>query len=257
MPCVQYQRKQRKKKSLKKKNKTKTKFSHRELRTMARSKECKEAETVDGVFPVSVDKIFVISIRPDRWMMFQLRMGSWADQAVRFDGTDGRRISRSNWVKRRLIRRNCSLRRGQLGCYHSHLRLWKKIEAEKLQRTLICEDDAAIYNNPVTADFLKKIQEETKNTDFDILMLGHHCRKNPPRVTAHVEKAPDTVGMFAYIVTLKGVRKMLKAHFRPYKTPIDNFLSSQIQVLGLKVLRTKPAVCFVVPVSSSDTRNIK
>jgi len=232
----------------------KIKFDHAQLRDMAVSK----APTEDSKesFPLPVNLICVITIRPDRWASFNDRMGSWHAMVTKLDGTDGRRIDRSDWIRRGLIDKDCKLRRGQLGCYDSHVRVWKKMRADKVGRMLICEDDAGLFNNAVTTAYLKQLETETRRIDYDMLMLGHHCRGENARVSRNVEQAPDTVGLFAYVLTLRGAEKLLKMQLVPYKVPIDNLISSFIKKANLRIVRATPAVCFVVPITCSDTINI-
>lgn len=238
------------------KNTEKTRFGHSRLRLMAVSKP--NQPFVTDKFPLNVVKIFVISIRPERWDAFRSRFGGWCDQSFLFKGTHGSNIRRKDWVRKKLISANSNLRKGQIGCFHSHVRLWKHIQALGLSKTLICEDDAAIYNNQDTWNYAKQIEEESKNLDYDLLFLGHHHRSphKSSKVTAHITKAPDSIGLFSYVVTLAGVNKLIRLSKPPYAIPVDNLVSSFIATNKIKALRVNPSLCFVVKVKS-DTKGIK
>jgi GR25 family glycosyltransferase involved in LPS biosynthesis len=212
-------------------------------------------------FPITVNAIRVISIRPQRYEEFKQRFAPWVGQ--RFEGTMGDKKSMQAWRKEGYVPngRKSPLRRGQLGCFHSHVRLWKHIEAQKHHRTLICEDDASIYFNKKTHEYLTSLNDEMKRigNSWDIIMLGHHNRRrayhHPHQISEHFETAPDAIGLFAYIISLRGVRKLLQLITKPYITPIDNLLSILVKNHKLNVLRVQPHLCFVVPVRS-DTIHI-
>lgn len=233
-------------------------WSRAELRRHCISKPTTEVGSKAEPFPLAVDKIMVISIREPRWHQFQKRFGSW--QAEHWSGTLGTNISRSRWYRQGLAQSRHYLSRGQLGCFHSHVRLWREMVRKKWKRVLICEDDAGIYQNKTTREYLQKLQRQVRRVQYDLLMLGHHNRKprgrNTKCIHGHIEEAPDGIGLFAYVLTLNGARKLLGTKIKPYRVPVDHFISQCIRKKKLRVLRVRPALCFVVPVTS-DTIGIK
>lgn len=217
-----------------------------------------QPRTTGTMFPVNVDKIFVISIRPKRWKAFKARMGPWAANAERFAGSvDGRTLDRATLQKQKIIDAQTRLSRGQIGCFLSHRALWKHAYEQKLDRVLICEDDAAIYNTKATERFLDKVNSQMTRFPSDVVMLGHHAGKRPTKlVSANLESVNSTVGLFAYVVTRVGLEKLLRISLTPLRLPIDNALTKYVVGKEVIALRTKPAVCFVVHVIS-DTQGIR
>lgn len=231
-------------------------WTHRQLREMAVSKP-NGAPSHSTQFPLAVDKIFVISIRPQRWKDFQTRMGSWAANAVRFEGSvDGRTLDRKQLRQAKIIDSKTKLTRGQIGCFLSHLALWKHVCGQKLNRVLICEDDAAIYRTKPTERLLTRVGAQMKRHPCHFVMLGHHARGAHHRVSANLEWVTDMVGLFAYVATRAGLAKLLRIKMTSFRLPIDNMLSRFALKRYVNAVRTKPAVCFVTTVVS-DTQNIK
>jgi len=58
---------------------------------------------------------------------------------------------------------------GMIGCFMSHLRIWKKVESEKLPAVVVLEDDVVLYPN-----FSERLQTLIKELpdDWDVCLLG-------------------------------------------------------------------------------------
>ena len=87
-------------------------------------------------------KIFVITIDEDKWQKYKNN-----PIFCKFEGLNGKEHFTEEWVRNNYINYwNCSKehRFNVAGCSESHLRLMKKIIDEKIDKTIILEDDVEI-----------------------------------------------------------------------------------------------------------------
>lgn len=121
----------------------------------------------------------------------------------------------NDWWKREVIP-------GEIGCMVSHIKVWERIVAEGLERTLILEDD--FKGNGQMAD----LDEPT--VDFDIAYLGRwKINKKAEEVSAGGSWVTPTASYctHAYIVTLEGAKKLLKNYkIKQNLIPADEFLAA-------------------------------
>lgn len=248
--------KARRHKSLQKTRRPTRSQSHAKMRQLAVSKPGGVLSTTTR-FPLNVDQVIVISIRQNRWQDFRTRMGAWAASATRFSGcVDGRKIDRASLRKAKIIDTQTKLTKGQIGCFMSHVALWKHLCKRGFKRVLVCEDDAAIYNTKVTEQFLTQINAQMKKHPTDLIWIGHHSSgKSRGRISANLEWAPNMTGTFAYVATRIGLEKLLRIKMTPYRRPIDDTLTA-LRKHAVTVSRTIPTLCWVTFVDS-DTYGIK
>lgn len=100
---------------------------------------------------------------------------------------------------------------GNIGCYLSHLNLWKKIKNDNIEFALIIEDDVEFCK-----DFKNELINSLKDipNEWDIIFLGltRPCGKGiNNKVFSVIEKKceKDNGGLFAYIVNGKNINKMI------------------------------------------------
>ena len=111
---------------------------------------------------------------------------------------------------------------GAVGCYLSHVNIWKKLEFDNLDYTIIFEDDTQPNFN------FFELQEIIKNyvpNDWDILLLGGRYNKCK-YINDYVRKIYSFYETHAYIINKKGAVKLLSKTF-PIKKQIDSWLSDQ------------------------------
>jgi GR25 family glycosyltransferase involved in LPS biosynthesis len=117
----------------------------------------------------------------------------------------------NDWWKRDVIP-------GEIGCMTSHIKVWERIVAEGLERTLILEDDF-LGNGE-----MGKLDEPT--VDFDMAYIGRW------KINKEVEE--ESVGgswvkpvasycLHAYVVTLEGAKKLLNYKIKQNIIPADEF----------------------------------
>jgi GR25 family glycosyltransferase involved in LPS biosynthesis len=119
--------------------------------------------------------------------------------------------------------------KGQIACYLSHFLIWKYIIYNKIQKTIIFEDDVYIKKNynVILNDILKKLPN-----DIDFLYLYIHPVKQDVKLIDEKEyrllKSGDNWGTVAYLITLKGSEKLVK-YCNIIYGPIDRQINYLIQ----------------------------
>lgn len=206
---------------------------------------------------------YVISIRTNRHRAFESRLQKWSSHFKLFPGTNGKVINmRSEKWKSKIATRR--MKRGQIGCYDSHLRLWRKVAKDDAGPTLIAEDDVALR---YTQHFEHRFEEffqvlEAKKLPWDIIYLGHRrLGKNHLQIgnrfapKAEVRPAHSWDECCLYLIK-PSAAAMLAKHALPIREPCDVYIKRFIKNRKLKVYYAQPRFCYVVP-NRSDTRGIK
>jgi len=114
----------------------------------------------------------------------------------------------------------------EIGCALSHYNIWEKIVKEKLDYTLILEDDIILCEN-----FNEKLYEAFKsiknsNIDFDLLYLGRRPLnyENEIKINENIIKVNYSYGGHAYILTFNGAKTLLETNYINNLFPVDEFL---------------------------------
>lgn len=164
-----------------------------------------------------------------------------------------------------------NLRRGQLGCYMSHLQAYREILNHGWQRTLILEDDITLTPWVLRMDEIVS----TVPSGWDLIWVGN-CRAQWPRNCCSLTNDPSydlrkmtkinynvyefsgeseegnyPMGGYAYLVSLKGATELLKLE-HDFGKPIDKVLVQN----SLKKYVTIPSLiihCYEFPSSISGT----
>jgi GR25 family glycosyltransferase involved in LPS biosynthesis len=127
------------------------------------------------------------------------------------------------------------LTRGGVGCYLSHMDVWKYIRGTDKAAALVLEDDVVLRD-----DFHACLKAVPLPDDWDIMLLGYVCNicrrdQRFPRLQ-HVKKF---FGMHAYLISQKGINTIL-AHNASYPIgkQVDSMLSDMISEGRLRVYAT-------------------
>lgn len=116
------------------------------------------------------------------------------------------------------------LKLGEIGCSLAHLELWKLAHEQKLDEVLILEDDTFFPD-----DFEDKIGEYlkylNKNTKWDICYLGR-CKLEhaDTEINDFLVKPGYSHCTFGYMISKKGLKKILSLNFEKNIIPVDEFL---------------------------------
>jgi len=205
-------------------------------------------------FPDRLLPMFAISIRPTRFQNLLDRMGQWSKHVELWQGTLGANLDKGQLMRDRIVT-SSQLKRGEIGCYDSHFRLWKHISDNNIPHALILEDDANIPYGQPTVDRINNFfrQLEANQLGYDLLYLGHNDRSKPTRIYPGGVGIPGaTQGLFTYYVTLEGVRKLL-ANAIPMKQAVDDYVWTSKHV---RQFTMEPRLNWVVEIEQSDTATI-
>jgi glycosyl transferase family 25 len=208
-------------------------------------------------WPRYARNIFVINIRPKRKIKCSQHLGVLNRFIRGWVGVNGERLT-SDDIKGH----NPALTRGKIGCFMSHRKIWKKMVAEGIPHALILEDDCLWKNRRQTPLRLKKALQvlNTKHKNWDILLVGRNDskRENEKLLGSNLAIPSDFWGMFAYIIKLKGAKKLLsKKGTKSFQVPSDVFLSRLGIQKKINLYAMVPCLATYNKKLRSDTRNIK
>jgi len=113
------------------------------------------------------------------------------------------------------------LTRGAIGCYLSHVKVWKDIIENEHAHGLIFEDDV---NLPV--DINEQIHKSMKDVpkDWDIILFGFHCKDC--QNMNNYRKVKRFILLHCYAISNTAVVKILKTKsLFPIQQQIDSYLS--------------------------------
>jgi len=208
-------------------------------------------------WPRDARNIFIINIRPHRKLKCSQHLGVLNKFVRAWLGVDGKRLTGKD-----VASHNPALTRGKIGCFMSHRMVWKKMVAKNISHALILEDDCLWKNQRKTPMRLTKALKvlNTKYKNWDILLVGRNDskRENKKLLGSHLAIPKEFWGMFAYIIRLKGAKKLL-AHqgTKSFQVPSDVFLSHLTVQKKINIYAMVPCLATYNKKLRSDTRNIK
>ncbi len=225
----------------------------------------KKQNSTDVPFPEEFGQMFAISIRPMRFENLSARLGPWAKHLQLWPGTVGANLDKDKLIRDGMLARNeyrkgeFYLRRGEIGCYDSHVRLWRHIVQNNIPRALILEDDADLQCNENTVRRVRQLFKDLERLkiDYDLVYLGHNdVAWNQPlgKIKGTEIGIPrDCQGLFTYLVTLAGARKLVQTAL-PMAFPVDVHVTEKKKII--KQYTIEPRLNSVVPIETSDTNTV-
>ena len=202
--------------------------------------------------------VFIISLKRAterrEYVMSQLPL-SFSENVVVFDAVDGMQLTKAQSYLMNKILIPDKFKPGQIGCFLSHVIVWKRIVDSKLSVALILEDDFKIVGP------LPQILQHILTKRFDIVYLNH-CFEKETGVLIDVignyslrstVKALCTTG---YLIRYSGARTLLKKVFsQKTAEPIDNFIRTLYRKRRLTAITLIPPL--VMPKHFESTINEK
>lgn len=212
----------------------------------------KKASDYELPFPNQMIPMFAISIRPTRFDNLRARLGPWERHLQHWQGTLGAMLDKNKMVKDGIAVPR--LKRGEIGCYDAHYRLWKHMVDTNLNHAFILEDDADIQYGQYFIDRVNQLFSDIQkqNAQYDVIYLGHNTNKRPRKQVGCLGVPGGVQGLFAYYLTLEGARKLI-AHAIPMTQAVDDYVYVS---RFMRQLTLEPRLCWVVPIEQSDTANI-
>ena len=195
----------------------------------------------------------VITIRPDRLEAFMKDLPvTEHSQVIALSGVHGERLDLKQ-IPSKLPLHN-KLTRGEVGCYLSHMCVWKQI-VQNQQPALIVEDDAILDTSTLQQirDLYQRIV--TMDPDWDVIQVGRNERflRNVRVFQDNIAVPGRSWGLAAYYVSPKGARRLL-ATAMPIQCAVDIYVST-IRPIKHVWAATKNLV--TLRKVHSDTFNIK
>jgi glycosyl transferase family 25 len=206
-------------------------------------------------WPKQITSAFAISMRPQRWQGMKARLGPWANRVKLWNATNGYTIDTGKWIKSGKLSAGSRLRRGEIGCYDSHVRIWQHIVTNKIPVTLIMEDDANVRYTESHARKLKAAFDELETIKgWHFMYVGRSNNRTKRAQTPHLKSPLGLSGLFAYVLSLEGAKVLLQSAF-PFRIPVDVLVSNAHDKGKIIAAALSPPLCYVVPVHS-DTAGI-
>lgn len=215
---------------------------------------------VSTTWPAFFSHAYAINLRPERWTKLQQRLGPWAEHVQQWPATDGRQLNPA-WLKtQNILAPTSTMTRGQIGCYMSHVNIWKHVIEQNIPAALIIEDDVSLFYSDATQRqrFLEMTQALSQLSDWDLCYLGRGKQIDWPE--SHLS-LPDTFsrprgccGLFFYVISQQGARNLLQ-HVEPIFYPIDLLVARLHDADKIKAISVRERIGYVTSLES-DTRNI-
>lgn len=165
------------------------------------------------------------------------------------------------------------LMHGEVGCYISHLLLWRMLVESNDELMMIFEDDA-IFNEKFLL-YMSEIERELPIIiNKGILYIGggfvpnYRIQYNGMYVTDNIYEHDYSKPVFtytdfertthAYIITRQCAHALLSVFLRGSKhyIPVDNWMVRVFKSLKINVFSTNPLLCHSPRVGDSDIRNV-
>ncbi len=198
--------------------------------------------------PERVDNIYVINMDKDveRLKLFMNLMKDWSP--IRFSAITKDLDENQSLLKEEFISKITLMSYGEIGCFLSHVSLWKMLVESDMKRILIFEDDAKTFlpleKVRVMIDDLYNYFDLNNIEEPDILYLGksHDECSRYEKIMGDVYRNFKPLGLHAYIITSQGAEKLLsqKRNF----SPVDKLIINKKKKLGLEFMTFHPSLFF-------------
>lgn len=195
-------------------------------------------------------QIFVVSIRAKRLHRCLQRLGPLAQFVTIVPACHGEKIDREQWGS---TIGNGGLRRGELGCFESHCRVWRYIVENDIHRALVLEDDVVFLPKQ-----RKRVSNLMAHIGWDLLLLGRHAQPNCPKNRQSLGNGLVVTGAFhgthAYAITgSAALRLLMHPSIQVMSAPIDCVLSDMGLRDELLIVACDPDTCTLLGLDSDTT----
>jgi hypothetical protein len=207
----------------------------------------------DLKWPSFLTPIYVLSMRPYRYNDLVQRFKNWSNLLTLVPAIDGSKINYDDWGCK-LGRLKVCQTRGRIGCYESHVRIWKRLLDANLPHALVLEDDADIHYNEKTVAYLTQcLQELQQVPNWDIVYIGNNTLHPFKRqVTEHLFELTNWEGAYTYLIRNRCAKIFYDNAF-PITDAVDLYMAEQFQKHNLLALALHPRLNYVVESYPSDT----
>ena len=185
-------------------------------------------------------KVFLVSLEKDKERRDDL--GIVPDYTYAVDGTklDIDKLKADN-----ILSKTSTLKKGEIGCYMSHIELLKKSIQQEDKYVLILEDDAKL--EPDTFDKINDILKDVPD-DAELIFIGYNYYE-----TYKYQKSIYLHGTQSYIVNVRNLNLDKINKLYPIEKPIDTIIPKHFitYIILPKIVELSKHARF------SNTQNIK
>lgn len=176
--------------------------------------------------------MFVISIERTRLHIFLGVFKKIELYIKSTKGVNGKHLNKKKLqADKTLSAKRTSMKRGVIGCFLSHRRIWQIVDTKNYSHAVIFEDDARPLTNLRSigtriSTIIRSLNKHAPN--WDVLLLGRNPRKakNGDRLTKYCVRSGAFWGLFAYVIRNKTVRILAKQKtVQEISLPVDVLLS--------------------------------
>lgn len=173
--------------------------------------------------------VFLINLerQTDRLNFMKAQLGALGIDPIRIAAVDGRDTEARSKSAAAFY---APLTGGEIGCFESHRKIWKRVVDEELDGAIVVEDDVVL-----SADFANLDFSNLNIQGCDLVKLDHWDSQDSWYGTREISITPDRsvrrllgteFSTGCYFVSRRGAQKLL-ALSRNYFIPVDRFMFGQ------------------------------
>lgn len=171
---------------------------------------------------------------------------------IRYAAADGRSLDIQSLVTPKALKeiqqaekvkyraKHYELTRGAVGCWLSHVRLWRDFLETDKEAALIFEDDCVMVT-----DIESRLADIRPPKDWDIALLGYICNRCTNQSCGDMIRVNRFFGMHCYMVNRRFVRKFFASPYsKQIGKQIDSVLSDMITDGTINVYASRKKVAW-------------
>ena len=222
-------------------------------------------EDTNEYFTQKKFKTYVINLkeRKDRRDKMDKILNKVGIDPIYIDAVNGSKLDTEDLIRKHIYSPDHrDLRKGEIGCYMSHVIAWKKIANGNDDYGLIIEDDIVINNDFYykCCEYLEKI----KDIKWDMFYVGRNCERHfGEKCNIGTFYTPDIFksqnigyGLYAYFIKKDFAKKLLSMAY-PIIHPADHLIHLLSISGDANIYTTIEELAYVYDLADSDTMGIK
>ncbi|KAK0421217.1 hypothetical protein QR680_015119 [Steinernema hermaphroditum] len=184
------------------------------------------------------DKIYLINLRrrPERLKKMSAILNLLGIEYTYWEATDGQRLDKDGYAKEIRILpgyedpyHKRTLKKGEIGCFLSHYRIWKDVVEKGYKRVLVFEDDLRFLENG-TQRLLETMEDiDAHQTEWDLIYLGRKkMALDGEELWVESHRHLSTVGYsywtLGYALNHSGAKKLIEADPLKKLVAVDEYI---------------------------------
>lgn len=218
---------------------------------------------------VSIDHIFCISLDrfPEKWERVKQKMNSLGIEIEKISACDGLELDETKISKASTpsveytLKYGRSLHRempsvGAIGCYLSHVKIWKKIIQKNLQNVLILEDDFHIPDIKAIKEYLKFLPKNYHTAFLGYFKQLTQIDHKESKINDYWTFNPSLLfGTYGYLISREGAERLLEKAF-PIEMQVDSYISYMSLLDYISCYRSNKPLILTENISPSTIQNL-